>query len=424
MKERLTRNLGLKLLSLVMAFFLWVVIINSQDPLTTVKFENIPVTIMNEDSLTEKDKIPEIVEGDKVTVVLEARRTIIDKLTEQDVVAVADFSKVSVTDAVPIEVSVNGYTDREVEIVRGLNQVMKLRLEDMESKDFRIKLATVGTPADGYVVGDMVASPNMVTITGSKTQVSKIKEVVLFVDVEGLSEEKKFTGQPVVYDRNGDEISTTKITQSTKTASVTVPVLKTRTIGVRVFATGTEVDGYEVTSISYQPETVLVAGTIGDLDRLGYIINAYCDITGKTGTVEENIDLSTLWDSSLTSLRLVEEETLAVTIQVTEYEEKELLLSGEDIKMKGLPEGLEASIESVSSNILKIKGKKVRLTMTTIARLAPYIDLSECAEPGTYTLELQTTQLSGVSVQNHVTVTVSVVQAEQENPVSAEEVTE
>ena len=47
MKEKLTNNLGLKLLSLLMATLLWLVVVNSQDPLETRTFTDIPVKIIN-----------------------------------------------------------------------------------------------------------------------------------------------------------------------------------------------------------------------------------------------------------------------------------------------------------------------------------------------------------------------------------------
>ena len=111
MKEKVTHNLGLKLLSVALAALLWLVVINSQDPVETVTFEDVPVTIINEDALTAKDKIPEVVEGDTISVVVEARRSICEKLTRADIIAEADFEKISVTDAVPIDVSVRGYSE-------------------------------------------------------------------------------------------------------------------------------------------------------------------------------------------------------------------------------------------------------------------------------------------------------------------------
>ena len=68
MKERVSHNFGLKVLSLALAALLWIVVINSQDPVETVTFEDVPVTIINEEALIAKDKIPEVVEGDSVKV--------------------------------------------------------------------------------------------------------------------------------------------------------------------------------------------------------------------------------------------------------------------------------------------------------------------------------------------------------------------
>lgn len=415
MKEKLLKNIGLKLMSLVMAFLLWIVIINSQDPLDTVKFEDVPVTILNEESLRAKDKIPEIVEGDTITVTVEARRSICSVLTREDIIATADFEKVSVTEAVPIELSVKGYTDREVEIVRGLNQVMKLRLEDMATQDFRVKITTTGTPAEGYVVGDMVSSPNMITVSGSKTQVSKIKEIVLMIDVDGISSELLTTATPVVYDMNGDIVNASKISLSMETASVKIPLLQTRSVKLIVSTQGKTEEGYEVADVSYQPQNILIAGTPEDLQRFGYVLNAYCDITGKTGIVEENIDISSLWDSTeFPSLRLVEEETLAVTIQINEYGEKELEFSPGQVELRYLPQGMDVTVESISSGIIRVKGRKARLLITTIERLAPYIDLGICTEEGTYSLPLQTKEINDLHVVNEIYVTVRVTEQEPE----------
>ena len=323
MKDKVTHNLGYKLLSVALAALLWLVVINSQDPVETCTFYDIPVTIINEAALAAKDKIPEIVEGDTISVVVEARRSICDKLTKNDIVAVADFEKISVTDAVPIDVSVKNY-EQDVEIVRGLNQVMKLRLEDSITKDFRIKISTTGQAKDGYVIGDMVASPNMISITGSGTQIGKIKEVVLMVDVDGISKDSQTTGVPVIYDMNGDVINSGKVAMNVKDVAVTIPVLKTKTVRILVTAVGEPAPGYEVGSISYQPDMVTVAGTLGELVLLGSTLKAECDITDQSGVVEENIDIASLWDESLESLRLVDEDKLAVTITMNHMKKRYL----------------------------------------------------------------------------------------------------
>ena len=384
MKEKLTHNLGLKLLSVGLAALLWLVVINSQDPVEAKTFENIPVTIINEKALTAKDKIPEVVEGDTVSVVVEARRSICEKLTRDDIVAVADFEKISVTDAVPIDVSVQTEYAREVEIVRGMNHVMKLRLEDSVVKDFRVKISTTGQTKDGYVIGDMVASPNMITLTGSRTQIGKIKEVVLMVDVEGLSKESQTTAIPVIYDMNGDVVASSKVSLSAAEIAVTIPVLKTKTVKISVKTEGEPAPGYEIGGISFQPNMVTVAGTPEELVLLGSTLYATCDITEADGVVEKNMEISSLWDSQLESIRLVDEDKLAVTINMKPYEENVFDITPSDVDVRNLPEGMVATIDMLSLKQMHVKGKEADLKGLTLKALAPYIDVGDYAMPGSY----------------------------------------
>jgi len=410
MKEKVTHNFGYKMLSIVLAALLWLVVINSQDPLETKSFEDIPVTIINEAALAARDKIPEIVEGDTISVVVEARRSVCEKLTRADIVAVADFEKISVTDAVPIDVSINGYSERDAEIVRGMNQVMKLRLEDSITKDFRVKISTTGQAKDGYVIGDMVASPNMLSLTGSSTQISKIKEVVLMVDVESATRDFQAKGVPVIYDMNGDVVNSSKVTMSASEVQVTIPVLKTKTVRILVTTVGEPAPGYEVGSISYQPDMVTVAGTLGELVLLGSTLKAQCDITDQSGVVEENIDISSLWDESLESLRLVDEDKLAVTITMKPYEEKVFELTPVAVEIRGLPEQFLGKVILTSTSQVHVSGKEASMKEVTLQSLAPYIDLSGITTTGSHTVPICLENLGDLILDD---VLLAVVQIEQ-----------
>jgi len=416
MKERVTHNLGLKLLSVALAALLWLVVINSQDPMETATFEDIPVTIINEGALAAKDKIPEVVEGDTITVVVEARRSVCDKLTKSDIVATADFEKISVTDAVPIDVTVKGYSERDVEIVRGLNQVMKLRLEDSITKDFRVKISTSGQAKEGYVIGDMVASPNMISLTGSSTQISKIKEVVLMVDIDGVSKDSMAIGVPVIYDMNGEVVNSSKVSMSVSDVSVTIPVLKTKTVRIIVTTVGEPAVGYEVGSISYQPDMVTVAGTLGELVLLGSTLKAECDITDQNGVIEENIVISSLWDENLESLRMVDEDKLAITITMKPYEEKVFELTPNAIELRGIPEGYSAEITLLSANQVHVFGKAASVKDLNLQKLAPYIDLSGVTTVGNYTLQIAMDNLGDVLLDDLLLAVIEITeQPEEEN---------
>ena len=422
MKERITHNFGLKILSVALSALLWLVVINSQDPMEIVTFEDIPVTIINEETLIAKDKIPEVVEGGTISVAIEARRSICDKLTKSDIVAVADYEKISVTDAVPIDVSVKGYTEREIEIKRGMNQVMKLRLEDSISRDFRVKISTTGQAAEGYVIGDMVASPNMITLTGSSTQISKVKEVVLVIDVDRISLESHATGVPIIYDLNGDIVDSSKVTMSTREISVTIPVLKTKTVQIVVDTIGEPAPGYSIGTVSYQPEFVTVAGTPKDLVLLGRTLQAYCDITGQSTVVEENIVISSLWDESLNSLRTVDEDKLAITVIMKPYDEKVFELNENAVELRGLSDDFTAVIGALNTTRVHVRGTEAGLKDLTLAKLAPYIDLSDIVVPGSYQMNISLENLGNLILEDVLTAIVDVeYHPNEENPEEQQE---
>ena len=84
MKENLTKswtnNLGMKLFSLPLAFVIWIIIINIDDPTVSRNFLNVPVELLNSDALDTLGKVYEIAEGKSVTVTVTGRRSIVDKV--------------------------------------------------------------------------------------------------------------------------------------------------------------------------------------------------------------------------------------------------------------------------------------------------------------------------------------------------------
>ncbi len=62
MKEKLGNDLILKVFSLVLAILLWLFVINTEDPVITKSFSNIPVDMLNEQVLDELNRTYKITE--------------------------------------------------------------------------------------------------------------------------------------------------------------------------------------------------------------------------------------------------------------------------------------------------------------------------------------------------------------------------
>lgn len=387
MKKKLTNNFWMKLLSVGIAIVFWFVIINSEDPVESRVFKNVPVQILNEDLVLEREKVLEVLSGEAVDVVLEGRRSELDHLADEDIVAVADLSEVSFMNTVLIRAEVPAYPD--VTVLNNGDNVMKLLFDDYVTERFSFTVDTIGEPMEGHYVGDALPSPNIIQISGAKTVLDKIKEVVLAVDVSGRSVDFVTTAMPKVYDMNGDEIAASKLTLQAEAVTVNVPILTSKSLRVRVNTVGEVAEGYEILpeNIAFQPELVRVAGSKEELNELGYYLTLDVDVSGLTGTIEKNIQVSSVLDDTLGSLRVVDTQMVAVKVKATPYVEKELEIPVSAIELRNLGSGLSAELLQVSTVSVRLKCKAARAPLLTVDGLKPYVDLSGCTV-GTYALPL------------------------------------
>ena len=77
MKHKWTNNLGLKIVSLLVSCLIWVVVTNTNDPESTQVYKNVPITIKNQDTITNANKTFTVVDGvDKINVYVTARKSV------------------------------------------------------------------------------------------------------------------------------------------------------------------------------------------------------------------------------------------------------------------------------------------------------------------------------------------------------------
>ena len=72
MKEKIFKNLSLKILSVVFAVVLWTIIVNIYDPTTSYTFSNVSVQLINTESLTDKMRLLMVVKYLYMSAVLRA----------------------------------------------------------------------------------------------------------------------------------------------------------------------------------------------------------------------------------------------------------------------------------------------------------------------------------------------------------------
>lgn len=373
MKEKLTRNTGLKILSLLLAVLLWVVILNVDDPVITETFHNITVEFINKQSLEEKDKVFEIVKGDKIDVSVKGKRSDIESITSADIKAVADLSLLSIVNAVDINVSIPNYADVS-EIVGSSVTSAKVELESLKQKQFRVDVVANGTVAEGYYVKEKIASPNILQISGAETAINKIGDVVVEVEVANISETLKEKAVPKVYDKNGTLMDSSKLKFDYEEVDVSVNLLQTKTVPLIIERTGTPAYGYEYVSFEYEPKQVEIAGEQEELNKVQYITFKY-DINNQRTDLEGEIIIE---DYITQDVILIDENRNAVfNLKVEKLDSKEISFNGNDIEVRNVPEGLTAKVNLDTNFMIRIYGRKLALKAINKFSLKPYINLAD-----------------------------------------------
>ena len=166
MKERSSNNLALKLLAMVLAILVWVVVNNIEDPVNVKQFRNITVELQNEEAIASIDKVYEVQSGGVITVTATAKASVLRKLTATDIIAVADLSNLSVTNATDIQLSCPKFENVSL---KADVSMLRISLEDEATEQFKVEVNTIGTLPAGYAIGEVRVRPNLIKVSGAKS---------------------------------------------------------------------------------------------------------------------------------------------------------------------------------------------------------------------------------------------------------------
>ena len=404
MKIKLSNNFGTKVLSVAIALILWFIVGNINDPVKTKAFSDIPVKIINEDVLESINKVYEITEGDTVTVAVRGKKSIVENLRSSDFTAVADLSKLSIVNAVPIDISVSKHSD-QLEVSLGRVNTMKVKIEDRKTAMIPVTVETSGEVADGFAIGSKTASPNLIEVSGSETSINRLKEVKVKVDVDGVGQNISTRQKFDFYDKNGDRVESGNISCDTKKIDVYIELWRTKEISLRINTEGKVKSGYGLLTFEYEPKTVTVAGAEGKTDDLNELVLDPVDIEGQSENLEKTITI----DNSVLPSGVIFPDGIVNIVAKAVIAKKEagtVKIQAEEIAVRGLKPGKRAEFEE-ASYLIKVDSLLGNNVEITGDQFFPYIDVNEI-DPDTGQVQVHLTDPRGVMVTSKLKVKVSI----------------
>lgn len=385
-KAFFSRDLLWKSFSLVLAVFLWFVVMNILNP-TEVKTFSVNLSFTNEGVLKDNDLIimnKAELEETKVNVKIRGTRPALDELSKSknkgnirayinlsqlDGIAVEEPTDLSlvVTPALPTDIFLYSY-----EIVSCSPKAIDVKVDNIHSETMKLQLDVSGEPKSGYNASSPITETDTVRITGPESLFATVASVRAGVDISGKDKDVNVSVAPAVYDKDGTPIKLFTVLPSV--IDVTINISRQWQIPVvQPKVTGTLNENLVLKSIEYSPKTIDVEGTIEDINKVQNIELPPVDLSQIENTKEIKCDIRPSLKG--TDLKLKSGTPTRVTIIVTVEAKvlKNVTLTENDMQLKGVGNGLQAKIEDVA---IPIYGEEKVLQDLGAAQLKPVVDVT------------------------------------------------
>ncbi|MFP4697213.1 MAG: YbbR-like domain-containing protein [Eubacteriales bacterium] len=355
MRKAFTKNLGWKILSIVFAILLWLVVINIDDPWVSDEVKEIKVQIRNNDVITSQKKDVELKEGETITVKVSGKRTVVDNLTSEDIIAEADMRQISfLTNSVPISVN----STKPIEIIRWYPERVLVNIEDVKSIQGNLQSQIKGSPRAPYVISDIIMQPNSLMLTGPESQINKVKSVIVDIEIdEDNTSDITLDAIPQILDENNNEV--TDIDMNVEKVKVIVNIEKKKDVPLIFETKGEMPENYVLTKFTYHPRTLKIQGKEAEIDDINRIVLPEYDISELKENTTYTVNIKELPQFANSNIKFEGGNSEAtVQLEVEELIEKDMIIPLDNIDVKYMPRNLQFHYNTEEDIRLTIKGRE------------------------------------------------------------------
>ena len=429
MKNKAFGHPGLMIASLIIAFAIWLVVVNTSNPEITHTFSGVTVNITNASYVESRQQMYAMIDGIRtISVTVHANRRTVERLNSTNISATADLTQiVDFTSPVyvPVNVTVPGVSVDDVSVNP---RMLEITLEDIETKEFVVNPTTGGsTPSKGYEVGKLTASPDKIKIKGPKSLIDRIDQVNAEVLATGLRSDQTLASDIVIFDRNGDALTAAQMESLTigdgnTTVRVKVTLYSVITdVAIRAETYGSPAPGYQVGDITTTPSTLKVVGDAESLETFrdnGNIIEIPesshdVDITGASSDQDISVDITNYLPSGI-SLAADTAATVVVGVKILPFNSKSVEIDTKGIIKKNIPKDYTAVFNDSKLDI-RVTGDDASLEILSPEDITASVDLRN-VEPGEISIPVEVSLPEGYRLTEEVSagMTISKVTTEKQ----------
>lgn len=252
-------DISMKLVSLVLAWTLWALIMNIINPLVN-GFVNIPIEVQNENYAIEQDKAYTILDSRVVRVSYKVNSNMQTNIRQSDFKVYVDLNDLAYTENLPVRYEVLNDVDVHISNVQVEPSTIHVVLDDVSRNEFRVRYDLRGNIGPGHSIGSVILSPNIVYAAGSKAMIENIDYLSIDIPVKNNEETFSGTAKIIIHGKDGKIMSNDGLTFSSSDIGYSVVVYSRANVSLNAVVEGNVQNGYSYAGAQVYPSNIMIDG--------------------------------------------------------------------------------------------------------------------------------------------------------------------
>lgn len=373
------------LLSVVIAFALWLYVITVVSPGHEETYDNIPVILRNEAELENRGFMVVSEEIPTVTLTLSGNRTDLAKVDRSNISLIVDLATVYErgTHRLTFKESFPGsVADDAITVEYRYPSQIELEIELLTKKDIPVNVQYSGNVPPNFIADteNVVLDNPMIHIEGPDPVVQNITQAVIEVDLAGRSESFGESYRYTLCDADGEPVDASLVKTNVGEVSLALKIQRFKEIALELEI----IDGggatAQTSSIEYEPKTIKISGSEAALET---VADQLVVGTINLGELAEDAELEFPINlpGSVTNLSNV--ESVKVSVKFPELVTKTFMVT--NFTPMNVPDGLEAEIVNQALSVT-VRGPQTLIDRMSEDDISIMVDFSQ-ARLGTFTVK-------------------------------------
>ncbi len=379
------------LLSVAIAFGLWLYVITVERTQIEQTFYNVPVVFDGESVLEDRGLMITSNTERTVTLKLSGNRSDLNKLKSSDITVLVDLTRIyeAGDKTLSYDISFPGDVQNSaIEVVSRQPDSIKLTVAQWATKEIPVRIEAVGTPAQGFKVDEVniSASPKGVDISGPKELIDQIAMGKITVDMSGAKESYEQRQKLTLCDANGNPIDTdlSKVFVGDHMILVKVPVLMEKQISLHLpIIPGGGLTENDVT-LSMSFDKITVTGSPAVVSKMADFIELEpIDLSRVTEGFENKEYTFTLPDG----VKSREGTTVEVSLKLPQRDFRIISVPKSQFEAVGLNSQYEPTYVAPTL-LVTLQGKSATLSRIEPTDIRVIVDLTGATKSGFYSVQI------------------------------------